>query len=55
EDELREFISEHIAAYKNPKYYLFMPELPRNSAGKFHRQQLEQMAVQSVQNMKNQQ
>ncbi len=51
DDELREFISEHIAAYKNPKYYLFMPELPRNSAGKFHRQQLEQMAVQSVQNM----
>ena len=33
EAELREFVSQHLAAYKNPVRYLFFDELPRNSTG----------------------
>lgn len=47
EDELRKFVAEHLAAYKNPTRYFFFDELPRNSTGKFDRHHLQE-AVERV-------
>lgn len=44
EATLREFVAEHLAPYKNPVHYLFLPELPRNATGKFDRHQLSELA-----------
>ncbi len=33
-DELTAFVKERLASYKAPKYYAFVPELPRNYLGK---------------------
>ena len=33
ESELRAYVAQHLAAYKNPTRYLFLDELPRNSTG----------------------
>lgn len=48
EDELREFVASHLAAYKNPTQFLFLDELPRNSTGKFDRQKLSRLATQAI-------
>ena len=42
--ELRAFVSERLAAYKNPARYIFLDELPRTGTGKLDRHRLEQMA-----------
>jgi len=47
ENHLREFVRKHLAAYKNPVHYLFLPELPRTGTGKFNRQQLQTLAEQT--------
>ena len=44
EPELSGFVSQHLAEYKCPVRYLFLPELPRTSTGKFDRQQLHDLA-----------
>ncbi|WOO42517.1 class I adenylate-forming enzyme family protein [Rubellicoccus peritrichatus] len=44
ESELREFVAPQLAAYKLPKHYLFLSELPQTATGKFDRHELEEMA-----------
>jgi len=48
EDDLRSFVAERLAAYMNPTRYFVMPELPRNSTGKFNRHALQELAEQRV-------
>ena len=43
EDQLRHYVAEHLATYKNPVHYLFLEELPRGGVGKFDRQRLQKM------------
>ncbi|MFN3149946.1 AMP-binding protein [Bremerella sp.] len=44
EQAIRDFVQQHLAAYKNPVHYLFLPELPRTGTGKFDRHTLQKMA-----------
>lgn len=48
EDELRDFVSDRLAAYKNPARYFFFDELPRNSTGKFDRHHLQEAAERAM-------
>ena len=48
EPELRRFVAEHLAAYKNPTQYLFLDELPRTGSGKFDRHRLQELAAQKL-------
>jgi acyl-CoA synthetase (AMP-forming)/AMP-acid ligase II len=34
EEELAQFVKERLASYKTPKYFAFVPDLPRNYVGK---------------------
>ena len=34
ETEMREFLSQHLAAYKIPKYFIFLKKFPLNASGK---------------------
>ena len=40
ESDLDKLCREHLAAYKVPKTYEYLPELPRNAAGKIRRSAL---------------
>lgn len=44
EPSIREFVKQHLAEYKNPVQYVFLPELPRTGTGKFDRHKLQTMA-----------
>ncbi|WP_186767732.1 class I adenylate-forming enzyme family protein [Blastopirellula retiformator] len=44
EASIRDYVNQHLAEYKNPVRYLFLPELPRNATGKFDRRQLAELA-----------
>lgn len=44
EQAIRDFVQQHLAAYKNPVHYLFLPELPRTGTGRFDRHTLQKMA-----------
>jgi long-chain acyl-CoA synthetase len=44
EQTLRDYVADHLAAYKNPAHYLFLDELPRTSTGKFDRHKLLEIA-----------
>ena len=44
EQQLRDHVAEHLAAYKNPTHYLFLDQIPRTGTGKFDRNQLHQAA-----------
>ncbi len=44
EQVLSSYVSEHLAEYKCPVHYIFLPELPRTGTGKFDRQQLNALA-----------
>ncbi len=44
-EELDEFVTARLAAYKTPVHYLFFSELPRNATGKFDRHHLEEIAL----------
>ncbi len=46
ESAIREFVLKHLAEYKNPVHYLFLPELPRTGTGKFDRHHLQALAEQ---------
>lgn len=48
EQELQTFVAGQIAEYKQPVRYMILPELPRNSTGKFDRHRLEEMATASA-------
>jgi len=43
-DDLKAYVSAHLAEYKTPVRYHFLKEIPRNSTGKFDRHQLTEMA-----------
>lgn len=45
ERAIREYVSEHLAAYKNPVRYLFLDEIPRTSTGKFDRHSLQELVT----------
>jgi long-chain acyl-CoA synthetase len=45
EETLIEFSFDHLARYKCPSKILFVPELPRNAAGKLIRRQLEDIVT----------
>ena len=45
EESIRTYVSEHLAAYKNPVKYLFLDEIPRASTGKFDRHQLQDLVA----------
>jgi long-chain acyl-CoA synthetase len=40
EDELREFVKEHVAAYKYPRVVWFVDELPKTATGKILKREL---------------
>ncbi|HEY3182252.1 MAG TPA: AMP-binding protein, partial [Gaiellaceae bacterium] len=40
EDELREFVKEHVAAYKYPRVVWFLDELPKTATGKILKREL---------------
>lgn len=44
-DELKDFLSGHIARYKIPKYFAFVPEFPVTSSGKVRKFALKETAV----------
>jgi long-chain acyl-CoA synthetase len=48
EDSIRAFVTDHLAHYKHPVYYLFLDELPRTSTGKFDRHQLQALATKTL-------
>lgn len=48
EKELRDFVTEHLAEYKNPVHYLFLAKLPRTATGKFDRRQLLEIAENKI-------
>lgn len=41
-EQLREYLSAHIAKYKLPKHYVFVEALPRNAGGKVLKRQLRE-------------
>ncbi|MFA7677817.1 MAG: long-chain fatty acid--CoA ligase, partial [Candidatus Omnitrophota bacterium] len=44
EQELKEFLKEHLAHFKIPHYFEFIKELPRNRTGKVDKQTLKRSA-----------
>jgi fatty-acyl-CoA synthase len=44
EDQVREFVKEHLARYKVPRDVTFLEELPRNPTGKVLKRRLREMA-----------
>lgn len=48
EEELRSFVAQRLAAYKNPTRYFILPELPRNSTGKFDRHALQELVEKAI-------
>ncbi|MEM8679373.1 MAG: class I adenylate-forming enzyme family protein [Planctomycetota bacterium] len=48
EQQLRDYVAQHLAAYKNPVHYLFLEQLPRTGTGKFDRHRLQAIAEQSL-------
>ncbi|WDI41381.1 class I adenylate-forming enzyme family protein [Bremerella sp. P1] len=44
EAAIRDFVRQHLAAYKNPVHYLFLDALPRTGTGKFDRHTLMERA-----------
>ncbi|WP_249310388.1 AMP-binding protein [Bacillus sp. FJAT-49736] len=43
ERELRQFVADHLAEYKNPRLYSFVKELPYNASGKILKQKVKEM------------
>jgi O-succinylbenzoic acid--CoA ligase len=43
--ELEDYVRERIAAYKVPRRFFFLEELPRTSAGKIRREEVKRMAL----------
>jgi benzoate-CoA ligase len=41
-DELKKFVKDRIAPYKYPRWIEFVPELPKNAAGKIQRYKLRE-------------
>jgi benzoate-CoA ligase len=41
-DELKQFVKSRIAPYKYPRWIEFVPELPKNAAGKIQRYKLRE-------------
>jgi benzoate-CoA ligase len=37
EEELKAFVKERLAPYKYPRYWAFVPELPKTATGKIQR------------------
>ena len=51
--ELQEFVSQKLAAYKVPETISFLPELPKGSTGKVHRQTLRDWSQAAFGNVQN--
>ncbi len=45
EQELSDFLREHLAAYKVPKRIVFMDELPKSGVGKILRRKVRDLAL----------
>ena len=45
EQSIREYVTQHLAAYKNPVRYVFLDEIPRTSTGKFDRHSLQELVT----------
>ena len=48
-DELEDYLSHRLAAYKIPRYYLLFPRLPVNAAGKTDGKQLKAILMEQYQ------
>jgi len=46
EDALRQFAKEHLASYKRPRSFYFVPDLPKTATGKIQRYKLRNQAAQ---------
>jgi long-chain acyl-CoA synthetase len=44
-EELRGFANVHLADYKVPDKFVFLPALPKGPTGKVHRRSLKEMAA----------
>jgi len=45
EDELKSFVKQRLAAYKYPRWIVFVQELPKTATGKIQRFKLREMAA----------
>ena len=48
EEHIRALAAEHLAAYKVPRYVLFMESLPRTGSGKLALKQLKDYAAEAL-------
>jgi fatty-acyl-CoA synthase len=48
EEELKEFVSTHMAKHKTPRYVEFVKEFPMNAAGKILKYKMREMAVERL-------
>ena len=46
EDEIKDYVRDHLARYKVPREVVFIDELPRNPTGKILKRELRQIEVQ---------
>lgn len=51
ETEMREYLSQHLAAYKIPKYFIFLKKFPLNASGKIVLTELKQQIKMIINNM----
>ena len=48
EDELKNYVRDHMAKHKTPRYVAFVTEFPMNAAGKILKYKMREMAVESL-------
>ena len=49
EEELKEFIREHLSRHKMPRYIWFMDTFPMTASGKIQKYKMREMAVDALQ------
>ena len=48
EEEIKEYVSTHMAKHKTPKYVTFVSEFPMNAAGKILKYKMREQAVEML-------
>ena len=48
EEELKDYVRDHMAKHKTPRYVAFVSEFPMNAAGKILKYKMREMAVERL-------